>query len=67
MELDEISVPEGTLIHIGGIPFRLKEDTVLLGKQANYNLAMDIVNDMLPRVPPNFDARQPGKIGAVTE
>lgn len=33
---DSITVPEGTLIHIAGIPFRLAKATAVLGSQANY-------------------------------
>ncbi len=34
-ELDQIFVPKGTLIHIDGMPFEVKEDIYVLGFAEN--------------------------------
>jgi hypothetical protein len=36
--LDRIVVPKDTVIHIGGLPFQLEQDTTVLGRESNYNL-----------------------------
>jgi hypothetical protein len=38
-DIEEVMVTTGTLIHINGLPFRIKDDIVVLGKQENYDLA----------------------------
>ncbi|MDR1007837.1 MAG: hypothetical protein LBL65_04635 [Campylobacteraceae bacterium] len=38
-ELDVIVIPKGTVIHFKAMPFQLKEDTVVLGRKENYQLA----------------------------
>ena len=38
--IETIVIPKGTLIHLNGIPFRLKGDTKVLGLMSNYKLAL---------------------------
>jgi hypothetical protein len=38
-DLDSVTVPKGTLVHVGGYPFFLASDTVLKGRQVNFDLA----------------------------
>ena len=33
-------LPKGTLVHVGGLPFRLLEDSPTDGLEVNYNLAV---------------------------
>lgn len=37
--LEELTIPKGTVIHLRGIPFELPEDTKVLGLQSNLDLA----------------------------
>jgi hypothetical protein len=39
--LDEIKIEAGTVIHIHGIPFKLKDDVVVLGREANLKLTQE--------------------------
>ena len=32
---DDLVIPKGTLIHVKGIPFELRDDTTVIGTQAN--------------------------------
>mgnify|MGYP003590760724 CR=1 FL=1 len=32
---DDLVIPKGTLIHVNGIPFELRDDTTVIGTQAN--------------------------------
>lgn len=38
-ELEELTIPKGTVIHLKGIPFELPEDTKVLGLKSNFELA----------------------------
>ena len=38
-KLDEIVIKAGETLHLNGMPFQLKEDTVVLGFAENFNLA----------------------------
>ena len=40
--LDQIFVPKGTLIHIEGMPFEIKEDTYVLGFNGNAELTTQL-------------------------
>ena len=42
MPLEEVTFPEGTVVKIGGIPFRLSENTVLHGCAANREIALKL-------------------------
>lgn len=42
MPLEEVEFPEGTRVKIGGIPFQLAADTVLLGCVANRDIALKL-------------------------
>lgn len=37
--MDQLTMPAGTIIQIGGMPFELASDTAVLGSDANYKLA----------------------------
>lgn len=39
-ELEKLTIPKGTIIHLRGIPFELPEDTKALGLQNNLDLAL---------------------------
>lgn len=39
-ELEMLTVPAGTLIHVRGMPFELPADTQVLGRSANLQLAL---------------------------
>ena len=39
--MDEIKFLKGRLIHINGIPFELKEDTIVLGNKKNLKIVED--------------------------
>ncbi|WP_180155231.1 hypothetical protein [Acinetobacter sp. YH12045] len=41
-DLDQIFVPKGTLIHIDGMPFEIKEDTYVLGFNENAKLTTQL-------------------------
>lgn len=41
-DLDQIFVPKGTLIHIDGMPFEIKEDTYVLGFNENAELTTQL-------------------------
>ena len=41
-DLDQIFVPKGTLIHIEGMPFEIKEDTYVLGFNGNAELTTQL-------------------------
>lgn len=41
-DLDQIFVPKGTLIHIDGMPFEIKEDTCVLGFSGNAELTTQL-------------------------
>ena len=41
-ELDQIFVPKGTLIHIDGMPFKVKEDIYVLGFAENAKLTTQL-------------------------
>jgi hypothetical protein len=45
-DLDEIILRKGTVIHFGSMPFRIKEDIVVLGLTSNYNLALEIIKEL---------------------
>lgn len=47
MPPEEVTFPEGTMVHIGGIPFWLPADTVLHGCAANREIALRL-NGMKP-------------------
>lgn len=53
MPPEEVTFPEGTLVHIEGLPFRLSEDTVLHGCAANREVAFRLMKvkpgDTLPK------------------
>lgn len=38
--LERIDLPAGTVVKVGGMPFELAADTVVLGGQANLQLAL---------------------------
>lgn len=38
-ERERVTLPEGTLIKLRGLPFTLIEDTEVFGSEANYRLA----------------------------
>lgn len=40
-ELEELTIPKGTIVKINGIPFELPEDTKVLGLESNLRLALD--------------------------
>ena len=42
LKLDSILVPKGTLIHIDGMPFEIKEDTYVLGIAENTKLTTQL-------------------------
>lgn len=46
--LDRIELKKGTLIKLNGMPFNLADDTVVLGLESNYRLALDILTN--PRI-----------------
>ena len=39
-ELEELTIPKGTVIHLRSIPFELPEDTKVLGLKSNLELAL---------------------------
>lgn len=41
-ELDRIELPKGTLIKFNGMPFTLAQDTIVLGRSSNYQMALDM-------------------------
>ena len=45
MPLEEIEFPDGTQVHIGGMPFIFFGDTVVLGVGANRALALKLASD----------------------
>lgn len=51
-DLEELTIPKGTVIHLRGIPFELPEDTKVLGLQSNLDLANNqdnaVFNQSLP-------------------
>ena len=40
--LDEVTLEAGEVIHYRGMPFRLKDKTVLLGRDENFSIAKDV-------------------------
>ena len=42
-----VVLPKGTLVRVGGMPFRLLEDTEVDGLQSNYDLAMSSTSLLL--------------------
>ena len=42
LKLDSILIPKGTLIHIDGMPFEIKEDTYVLGIAENTKLTTQL-------------------------
>jgi hypothetical protein len=43
--LDRILLKFGTLIHLGGLPFRLESDTIVLGRIENYKSAKKLLEE----------------------
>ena len=45
--MDLMTVKKGTVIKIGGLPFELANDTLILGEKTNFNLAKDFIDGEL--------------------